>query len=369
MATKKLKAFDKFHSENKHRLYMPRGVNYPINYKKGLIWANSHCDLESREFAEAILRHTEYVSFESFLTLLDKICTRTADVLAKERKKNKRVVVVLILPTVLHKSNTWVSLLAYESLSSVIDDIYFSVTDAFNSTRDHRSPHYEKHMRCILCDDCAYTGQQISDFASLEPSRIKYKRKPTEPDRSDKKWLDWSDSVSADATMYINNINPTVFSVYAVVPYMSTVAQDKLQRVPYVVVPKDRYVFPVFSQITNMNKLPSHITNEFRQTFQYHKEISAIYFDHKIADAVSTFNKVYLLAPLFNCAQSGMRMGFIEGCPSRVMSSTIEPHKYYLNMESAMGDAACPVTFYKKIPYTYKKKKLNWLAGIEAVFG
>jgi hypothetical protein len=140
---------------------------------------------------------------------------------------------------------------------------------------------------------------------------------------------------------------------------MSILAQTKLQSIHYVKIPEDCVVFPIFSQQVNVERIPVHILNEFKRTFQYHKDISAIFFDHKIADAVSTFNKIYLLAPLFNCAVKNKRVGFIENCDATVIPDNINVYNYYIDLEPEIGKRACPPSYYKHLTYTFNKKPVD----------
>lgn len=351
------KSFKKFYDENKYKISMPKDENYPINYKKAKQWANSQCDAESREFADNIIKFTRYVSFAEFMTRLKKVCGSYKKTYSKSEHKN--TVFILIVPFKLKKSNMWVSLLAFEFLQDLIDEVYYDITEVYNNTIDHRSKLYKKKVRCIICDDCAYTGHQLGFISSFDYSWINYPGKPPPPDVHKHEWLDWYDNINREAEDYIKKISIKDFSVDLVIPYMSILAQVKLQSIHYVKIPEDCIVFPIFSQQVNVERIPVHIINEFKRTFQYHKDISAIYFDHKIADAVSTFNKIYLLAPLFNCSVKNKRVGFIESCDAKIIPDNINVYNYYIDLEPEMGKKTCPPSYYKHLTYTFNKKPVD----------
>lgn len=351
---KSLIQFKKFYNENKLKLKMPGKKNYPINYKKGMKWANMQCDVESREFAKYIIEYTEYVSFSAFYKRLVSVCTSYIN----SNKNNKESVFVLIIPFKLNKSNTWVSLLAFEILEPIISEVYYDITEVYNNTLNHRSTLYRKSVHCIICDDCAYTGHQLSYLSRLNVSQIKYPNKPAPPNEHSKSWLEWDATITKEAENYIEKININNFSVDVIIPYMCILAQKRLANIHYVRIPKKCHVFPIFSQNVDMEQFPTHVLNEFKRTFQYHKDISAIYFDHKIADAVSTFHKIYLLAPLFNCSITNKRYSFIENCEEEKIPNDVNIYDYHLDLEQD-GFKSCPSSFYKQINYTFNNKLVD----------
>jgi hypothetical protein len=253
----------------------------------------------------------------------------------------------------------WVSLLAFEYLKDIIDEVYYDITEVYNNTLDHRSNLYRKKIRCILCDDCAYTGSQLSYIASFDYTKVKYPHKPPAPDMHNKEWLQWYKRINIDAELYVKSILANDFSVDVIVPYMSILAKTRLHRLHYVKISSLSIVFPIFSQQLDMERIPVHSLNEFKRTFQYHKDISAIYFDHKIADSMSTFHKVYMLAPLFNCTIQNKRVGFIDNCNEEKIPDNINIYDHYMDVEVEMGSSACPPSFYKHIAYTFRKKLVD----------
>lgn len=349
-----LAKFNHFYNENKHRIYMKKDINYPINYSKAIQWVNTQCDLESSEFADKIIRNTRYVSFGEFINNIIKI----SESYKESYKNEKDTVFILIVPYELSKSNLWVTLLVYEYIKELISDVHHDVTSIYNMTVDSKSKLYRKRVRCIICDDCAYTGSQIQHTVKLDNLRIQYKNKKNQPDNKTKEWLKWYDNTISDSESNIKNISIDNFSIDLIIPFMSSLALKKISDIHYVKIPKNTCVFPLFRDQVNMDNLPSGIVNEFKSTFQYHKDISALYFDHKIADAISTFNKIYYLAPLFNCTISNVNIPFIEGCNIKIPED-INVYDQYIAVENATINKLCPVVFYKGIEYTFNGKKVD----------
>ena len=345
--------FYKFYDENKSKLRMPKKSNYPINYNKAKHWSNSQCDIDSRDFADTIIEHTKYVSFCDFEIVMKKICESYLNTYSAENDGGTYY--VLILPWNIHKSNMWASLLAFKYLKHIINDICYDITDVYNNTKNHRSHLFKKKVRCIICDDCAYTGHQISIISTIDSSRVNFPGKHPPPPETDRKWRDWYSDINILADKVIRDISVENFSVDLILPYMSTLAQSRIRSIHYIKIPKDCVVFPIFNQQVDIDRIPNNILNVFKGTFQYHKDISAIYFDHKIADAVSTFHKIYLLAPLFNCAMENMSIGFIENCKSINIPKNISIYEFHMDLEKSMKKI-CPSAFYKSIKYTLNGK-------------
>jgi hypothetical protein len=356
--------FVKFYEENVDKILMPELVNYPLNYKKANQWVLSQCDTESQLFAENIIKNTEYVSFDKFINKLKTICMSYI----KKYKTDKNSVFVLIIPYVISKSNLWVSLLAFKYLKDLISYVYYDITDVYNGINKHTSSLYKKNVHCVICDDCAYTGQQLYSLSSIDYSKLKYNNKMPEPKATDVKWLKWYENTQRDARQIIESIDINKFSVDLIIPYMSILANISLKKIHYVRIPKVCKVFSIFSQQIDINRIPIHVLNEFRNTFQYHKDISAVYFDHKIADALSTFNKIYTLAPLFNCSVSNKSIKFIDNCPDAKIPKNINIYNFYMDIEKQVK-SICPVSFYKTIKYTFNKKPVKSDKQTRDLFG
>jgi hypothetical protein len=358
MPSNRLNNFDKFYNENKDKLYMPLNKNYPLNYKKGIHWSNLQCDEESKSFALSIIENTRYVSFYEFNEELKKISLSYL----KNIKKDKDFVYILIIPYKIKKSNTWVSLLVYKYLKPIINYIEYDINDVYNRNIDSKDILYKKKIRCILCDDCSYTGLQIMETLSFN-NKLNIKNDKKEPEETDKEWLQWNNNLKKKINNVISNIDINYFSVDVIIPYISSRANKLINKLQYVRIPSSRNIFDTFIEQININLYPQYIINEFYSTFMYHDDISAIYFDHKIADAVSTFNKVYLLAPLFNCSNRQIKYNFIENCD--LSYENIDNNVKFIDLEKEME--VCPSTFYKKIKYTYKNKQIDTDLELKAI--
>ena len=359
-----MEKFLKFYKENKNKLAMRRSINYPLNYKKGMVWALGQCSKDNAVLAKLIIENTIYVSYEKFIYRLEKVCRSF-----KSKINKKKFVYVLLIPGRIHKSNTWVSMLAIEYLSGVFENFYSSITEIYNDVYSNtKSKIYNKSIKIIVLDDCIYTGQQMISNIKLDFNTVEYPNKTKEPDHTDKKWLDWWSKTTQDTNSLFKKINKNKFNIVILAPFVSTYSLKKLEQNNIITVFKDNIlIYPTFlEQISNT----INISNRSKNLFQYSYAISAIIFDHKIADSVSTFNKVYLLAPLFDC-NVNQAESFINNCPAKV--NGIDIYNNYLDLEKTLESGeTCPKTHYRYINYTtdgisisknscisYLKKKYN----------
>jgi hypothetical protein len=186
----------------------------------------------------------------------------------------------------------------------------------------------------------------------------------------DKRWIDWHDEQIKYADELISEINNV--KIHALIPFVTSNAYSYLStRIPHVVMSPLTVVIPKFQDDVDISKIRPAVLADFGHTFQYHANINAVYFDHKVADGVSTFNKIYMLAPIFGCIADHIpSYRFIEGCSSRkepallreAPDRTARPdvYEYIIDVEQRYGKKAyvCPRTFYKQIDYRFNGKKI-----------
>lgn len=366
MQSAKYKRFYKLWNENKENLYMKKEYSHRIDYKQAKKWADSQGDMESRIFANNIIKYTTFISFALFIEKIKDICIAYKNFYSNKKFKND--VFIMIVPFKLSKSNLWVSLLAFKFLKDIVVDIYENITSVYTDFLDKKSKLYNKKVRCIVCDDCSYTGNQLYSIIRIDNTELKYPNIESEPSNYERGWLDWNTRTLRDSKKLIDSKSIDVFSVDLIIPYMTNNAIEKIKNIHYVKVSKLIDRVPLFSDIININSIPNYILSEFKKTFQYHNQITCTYFDHKVADAVSTFNKIYNLAPIFNYKITNKRIGFIENCQDvKTLPDDIDIYDYYLDTGKESTLENCPKTFYKGIKYTYNKKIVDTNLTISSI--
>jgi hypothetical protein len=327
-------------------------------------WAIHHCDSASSKFAEAIVANTAYVPFSEFMSKIMNICKSFKTHYASRTTKTK---FVLVIPFDMTKSNVWVSLLMWPELKSLVNDIDFDITSVYNRYTAHRAA---EKVVCIVCDDCAYTGNQLLGYCTLDPHRVEYPGKPREPSVNSADWISWDAEVRSKTVEIEANLDTRNFSINLMIPYMSTHAQQNIMDRRFLMIPKDVQIFKLFRERVNIHDFAVGAIREFESTFQYHSTIAAIYFDHKIADAISTFNKIYLLAPVFGCGNLKKSVCFIDGCSKRKLPDGINIYDVYVNIEDVLPrGSVCPSTFYKAIKYTLNGKPVSDICIYNALRG
>lgn len=375
----RLRAFNKLYEENAKHLCMPKAVNHPLNYRRAMDWASHHCDSASVKFAEAVVANTAYISFGDFMSAIGRICTSFKQhyfgtthtsknsSAGGSAPKSRPVKFVLVIPFDMTKSNIWVSLLMWPALRDFVDDIDFDITSVYNR---YITNHSADRIVCIVCDDCAYTGNQLLGYCTLDPHRVEYPDKPKEPSVNSPDWIAWDAAVREKARQIEAELDTARFSINLMIPYMSTHAQQNITDRRFLMVPKDVQIFKLFRERVNIHDFAVGAMREFESTFQYHSNIAAIYFDHKIADAISTFNKVYLLAPVFGCGNLKKSVCFIDGCEKRKLPDEVNIYDVYVNIEDVLPRGAiCPSTFYKSIKYTLNGRPISDLCIYNALLG
>lgn len=363
----RLHAFNKLYEENAKHLHMPKSVNHPLNYRRAIDWASHHCDSASVKFAEAIVANTAYISFGDFMTAISRICASFKQHYLSTSKNRGSTKFVLVIPFDMTKSNIWVSLLMWPELRDIINDIDFDITSVYNRYIINGAG---DRIVCIVCDDCAYTGNQLLGYCTLDPHRVEYRDKPKEPSVNSPDWIAWDVSVREMVKELEAELDSTRFSINLMIPYMSTHAQQNIMDRRFLMIPKDVQIFKLFRERVNIHDFAVGAMREFESTFQYHSNIAAIYFDHKIADAISTFNKIYLLAPVFGCGNLKKSVCFIDGCDKRKLPDEVNIYDIYVNIEDVLPRGAiCPSTFYKSIKYTLGGHPVSDLCIYNALLG
>lgn len=380
----RLRAFNKLYEENAKHLRMSKNVNHPLNYRRAMDWASHHCDAASVKFAEAIIANTAYISFGDFMTSISRICAsfkqhyvpgiRAPDSSGVARSpaghthvRKKTTKFILVIPFDMTKSNIWVSLLMWPELRGIVDDIDFDITSAYNRYIARSAC---DRAVCIVCDDCAYTGNQLLGYCALDPHRVEYPGKPKEPSVNSPDWISWDAAVRSKTAEIEAELDTAQFSINLMIPYMSTHAQQNIMDRRFLMIPKDVQIFKLFRERVNIHDFAVGAMREFESTFQYHSNIAAIYFDHKIADAISTFNKIYLLAPVFGCGNLKKSVCFIDGCEKRKLPDEVNIYDIYVNIEDVLPRGAiCPSTFYKSIKYVLDGRHVSDLCIYNALLG
>lgn len=143
-----------FYNENKDKL--THGIiSRSINYDNIDRWIDLQEDECSRMLALMIKKYIRCISFDEFESKLSKVANNIVDIIDKVQPKH----VILYIPDLISKSNTWVTLLVLNILYKYVTHVIceprdFTIVNTFNS---------DDTFMVITCDDMSYSGQQLSE--------------------------------------------------------------------------------------------------------------------------------------------------------------------------------------------------------------
>ena len=334
-----LEKFKVFVDENYEKCILKK--TYPININMLLNWVNSQCSDIAKEFALLFSKYLRHISFSEWHESLIRL---SMDIRLR-KNENKYSDIIIVIDDKMTKSNTWVSILLFHNISDICTDVINSELFRDKVFIDYILSRTKINKMLFLhVDDVSYTGTQI------------------------------------DLTIgnYLNNlsklnVNVSNLDYLITCPYIGINAFNKLQHIPYVKFSSSSVIFNTF--LSNVKKEPigKYLVSEnslkkligsgtiYYNIFQYYELIYSIYFDHKLADGLSIFQKILALGSYYKCDSSVGTIGsLINGCEKTVYKEydeILEPNKVIFDFDD---EHTCPTAFYKKITYTLNGKVMNY---------
>jgi len=332
----RLEIMEDFYQENKDKLLI--NVSHPINETNFIEWIERHHDIDTNLgiLASDFRRYTTHISLGLFMDQIGKISAHIRSLVMTEKYVN----VILFFsgvqgaPVKFEKSNTWVTILFYGYLSDIITDIKFV----------HVNETDEKTL-IILADDASYSGSQ---YASVVDTLLKY-----------------------------TNHNQDIM---VAIPYISKKAKNKIKKKKL----ESEKIQPgkkgklIFSNETEtIYSIEENIELDEKSTERKMKEQNidtkkkmwrdltdigyiryTMYFDHKLADGLSTYTDTYALGnPLHiqRCKDNWGVLPLIGNCNEEQTEAINRFRCKRVEPETDVGwEKACPSPFYKGIEYKYK---------------
>lgn len=418
----------RFYDENKEKIYIPaelRGI-HPVNEDAVQRWKHRIVELSNEAernfylfFAEGfsqILKRA-YVDFNLFLSRIEQ----TAAELIELFIANEYDSIFFVLTGEMDKSNVWISLLVFDHLVKDVRFVkYVDKIRAISISRDTVTSRFlpinkiaenigTKKNMFLHFDDMSYSGGQVAQDIKLflNTAKIKLGSMP---------YIDYYLAIPYLTTVakeYIlsNNEGVKVLSSSVIVPsfeqqfqeyYLALSAEEQAHHKdhmdllhdmchPYWMIysGSDRYTLQMksFTEIKAKNIPKGKRPGDFRGMTRYSPENSIqkgimalrcasfktlIYFDHKLADDASTFQKVLYFGsyPINSTNSNGKKKPCIQ--ESLITNCSINPEvlsqmeqssqnscRNYIQSGSKMWNIdqkyVCPPTFYKNIEYTFCK--------------
>ena len=289
-----------FYKENKE--VFDYTSTYPINEDNFTKWINNHSD-EYKPLASEFRAKTRHVSYTEFKGRLGQII---ADIVSYINKKGFDKIILYVYQH-LEKSNFFISLYIFSLLyvNNTIKPKLHIITDIKDMIIS------DSNDLIILSDDASYTGNQFREFFAPIP-------------------------INTKGTFFL------------AIPYISNEAYEKISSLFINKFPSEDCV--LFSEYSD--KFEKFINAYINSLKTFKSPRYTIYFDHKLADAVSIYQLTYAMGedgeketvtgdPDFKYE----RMSLIKNCPP-IMDSDITSFDIKQNK-------VCPPPFYKLYQYKH----------------
>lgn len=276
--------FNSLYEENKETIYMNESGKYKIDKVKVNSYINENCIPNAKQLLKFIFENIIYIDFETFIRKIEEYLH---EIYVHHRNgSNMKVNITIIIPGLnINKSNIWMALI----IKKIIEDSNmqnFEIIDIVSSIREYSEKSLDETCIAIFPDDCSYSGDQIGK--------------------------------SLFDSMYEENPN---FKVYPLIPFISNIAYNNFKNMSnqYYNMDFPPYLFFLENKITFVKNLMEICIdadfNIYKNDIMYYtledyksksegkfaplksfildimllpQSCLLIYFDHKIADQVST---------------------------------------------------------------------------------
>jgi hypothetical protein len=296
--------FHTFYVENKDKLHMTQ--SYPINWREVMRWRKHLFHHDSEFLGRVFLLALQHVPYSQFY-----------DSLVKGALEIDEARVILVINGAMTKSSTWVALLVWPFINDKVVDIIRPEQMTTNIPDNHVY---------VYVDDAVYSGKQFEEAIPKD----------------------------FEGTIYL--LASAISKSY---PTEKRLFQDMRERGVEVDIPTNSIRFlDIYQYAYDLDPGYAKPWEERMQDnydkFQFNHTKHAIYFDHKLADAVSTMQKLLALGvddideeyhfhPLItNCKPADYRFHDKRIVKSHEKVNDFDP------------DGVCPTAFYKNIDYTWK---------------
>ncbi len=347
-----------FVKENKSKIYIGEDKigKYPIDREqvnKMLRNIDVHSNLSdldkenTKKFVERIVSITRYVDFSEYLSVIHKICCDIERYLLNNHDKYKKIFISGYGP--ITKSYTWVLFLFLDKMNNffeknpMITHKILVGDDAIEFEVDNT----DKYL-LLFFDDMSYSGLQMHG--------------------------------SIPSTRKSNNVD-----IFISAPFISETARGMiLSQNSGVKFWPNTEIVPSLGDLFFKDLPASEISvysdiyvnfcinreNTFYNTYQCHQDMIPIYFDHKIADGVSTFQKLLYFGvyPIINDDAKCVLTPLIKSCidsnienKDNILKGTYADITNVNHCKSLYvdipNDFTCPETFYKKLVFNFSSDK------------
>jgi len=290
-------------------------------------------------FAHTFIEFLLYVPFDKFYEILNRISFQLVEIVNSGDYKN----IYFYIADTANKSNLWVALLFLDCLikNNISLDIqkikFVNNYDALVNDSNN-----EKSL-CLYCDDMSYTGSQIkSNFLRGKNA----------------------------------NLEDTNIDKYLIIAYLSNSAYTKLSTIKnvhffkdtvlvnsYIDQLKNKYGDTNHEMVDNVVKMFTSQSNDpfftmGKKACNCNMAYTPIYFDHKIADELSTFNKLLFTGSYPTTSVCEINP-LIHGCINIAEIELFFGKNPCTTNYTLDSEVPCFPSFYKTIVYTINGNNID----------
>ena len=345
---KRINDFNDIYKKLKNHL-KPKGITI-INKKKMEKYINMH-KKENRPLIRQILEVTQHISFDEFKKNLFNQIEFFNNYL--EQNNIKKYIFCIGVGNDggssdvnfnIYKSNFWTFLLSYHLLKIKPFDIMLNLKEAIRIYYNESSLEIDNFL---IMDDCTYSGNQVVD-------RVIYSAAAELMHTNKNSFM--TDDLTKK-TIY-HPIQNKVLNVHYIIPYLSKIAYDKLKLLELktqinVIIYTNNIINP-YKDIINKN-----LMDKIKKLYSFYTKYNIdnlipIFFDHKIADSLSTIDLILIKGQVLD--NPNKRYVFIDACTY----NKNDPDKEDFNPKTINGVKFNDKKIYcPKPPYLYFSKLLK----------
>ena len=258
---------------------------------------------ENRDFIKNVLNSINHIDF-------DKFCSDTWEQLEKFNNKIKGKKYIYILGVNndigssntdfnIYKSNLWMFMLIWDKLETKPIDILLNIKISVQL--------YGDTVEYLIVDDCSYSGTQIVNYVLYaDASETLYKYPNSYLIKND----------MYEKTMF-KPVQKHNIKIHLFIPYLSYIAWTKIEEIKlftcFDIILYEKYILNEFGIVLSQKdaiklyELYSHFYKNYNTS-----NLIPIFFDHKIADGVSTVELILIKGQVLDNPKN--RLIFVKPC-------------------------------------------------------
>jgi hypothetical protein len=252
---------------------------YSMNKKRANEWVLSQKTKLKRRVAKHFINNTTYVTFNEYFLGIGKLIKDNYETIVKDADK---IIMCISLPK---KSQYFTSIIAmhYIRKYNFREPDYFVKYITVKNTQDP----------IIIIDDMSYSGSQMRDmFTKIYKDCVKKYENDQE-----------SANLTPKIHLLLYGINNFSERRLSMIENMIITEPQGPRNIPTkkfinVASPFKIYYYKKFELLIDVNAEMAHLIHYFFSPYLSGAPVLSIYFDHKIADDVSTFMKTIMYGPI-----------------------------------------------------------------------